>query len=319
MFGACRSALSYGSVSHLAAAASVSGAHHETLVCTAVAAACARRRFTGGLLRRHAALTENKEGLSSELDAAVAAGSDPHKFSVGFWSSCQSREEYTRFMLSHYFFYGALERAFDAQPPESHMARLWRACPELRGAPRKLERDLRFVGVDGTSAAPSPAAANYVAAVEEASADGAELVGHFYCRYFADLFGGSTLGQVARLSIGLPRGRPEFYEFPAEVEENRAAYVEHLYRLLTVEGARMGPEARARAVEAAQNALALNAAIYAETTKRPLLGAVRGATNFACGQAAELLSGRYAASEESSAVDGLLLPTARRSVSPSWP
>lgn len=326
MIGARCAVLARLPAGRVAATAAASGARHGALPAAAAAIAAAagaagRRHFTGGLLRRHSALTSNKEGLSRELDATVMAmaGNDAREFAMGFWRSCKSREDYTRFMLAHYFLYGALERAFAAQPADSPVARLWRACPELRGAQRKLQRDLRAVGVDGTSAAPSAAAAAYVAAVEEASADGAVLVGHFYCRYFPDLLCGDSLGQAARLANGLPRGRPEFYTFPAEVEDNRVAYVEHMYGLLNVEGERMGPEARARAVEGARDALALNAAVYAEASKRPLIGAVRGVTKFASGYISHLLfRDRPGASEECGGAVGVLLPTARRDVSPAW-
>ena len=173
----------------------------------------------------------NKHGLSALLDGTLKGNHDMKSFGLGFVRSCSSREAYAKFTTSHYHFYSAMEQAFDAQPEGSAMHGVWAAVPELHGAPAKLEVDLAEVGVDAASTAASPAAAAYVQAVEAASNsnDGVELIGHFYCRYFADLFGGSMLGTPTRLSLGLKSSSPAFYRFGPTVEDHRADFIEHVY------------------------------------------------------------------------------------------
>ena len=61
----------------------------------------------------------------------------------------------------------------------------------------------------------TPATASYVAigsAADDDANDGAQLVGHLYCRYFADLFGGQALAAPTRLALGLGE-QPRHYTF----------------------------------------------------------------------------------------------------------
>ena len=65
----------------------------------------------------------------------------------------------------------------------------------------------------------SPATMAYVDAINKAAeADatedgGARLLGHLYCRYFADLFGGQALGGPYRWALGLAPESPRHYDF----------------------------------------------------------------------------------------------------------
>ena len=64
----------------------------------------------------------------------------------------------------------------------------------------------------------TPAAAAYVSAIRTAGAldradGGGRLLGHMYCRYFADLFGGQVLGAPTRAALRLPERTPRHYRF----------------------------------------------------------------------------------------------------------
>ena len=61
-----------------------------------------------------------------------------------------------------------------------------------------------------------PEAANYVQAIERASAgNGDRLVAHAYTRYLGDLSGGQILKRLLARSLSLPASALSFYEFPA--------------------------------------------------------------------------------------------------------
>lgn len=271
---------------------------------TAAAAAAVRACSGAGALRL---------GLASELEAALATTTERRNLEMGFYRSCANREEYTHFMLAHYFLHGALERALATQPEGSPAAKVWHLCPELRGAPRKLERDLRAAGVDGTSATPSPAAAASVASIEEAASDGASLLGHLYAHYLHlgnPVVGLAPRARAARLAVGLPEGRPEFYHLPVEADEDRRRYVEKFVRAVDIQGMRMGVAGWQRAAEGVEEAVAVTAALYAERP-RLAVGAAIGAARVVRGFVAEKLVGAAAAAPNG---QDILLPTARRVV-----
>jgi heme oxygenase len=205
-------------------------------------------------------------------------------FGAGFVRSCASIEEYKHFVTSHYHFYSALEHGFAEQADGQPMHAIWTAFPDLFGAPKKLAKDLEAVGFDVTDAPRSSATNKYIDAIREASCvhDGVGLVGHFYCRYFADLFGGSMLGKPTNLALNLPEESPSFYRFPSAIENHRADYIEHVYEKMNEEGEKMGEERRQETVSACVRAFTLNSDLYLE---RPNLyfGALRGTINIASG------------------------------------
>jgi heme oxygenase len=157
--------------------------------------------------------------------------------------------------------------------------------PELHGAPQKLATDLEAVGVNISDwSPPSPATQKYVEAIEAASNthSGVGLIGHFYCRYFADLLGGSMLGYPTNLALALPKESPSFYRFPSAVENNRGNYIERVYEAMNTEGEKMGEQGRQETVAACTRAFSLNRDLYLE---RPNLapGALQGSFNIASG------------------------------------
>lgn len=233
----------------------------------------------------------NKVGLSRELDATLKSSHDMRIFGIGFLAECASPAAYTRALSARMSYYSAMEARFDKASPQSPMGALWpRFAPELRQRPALLQ-DLDTVGVRGADAAshaPSGALAEYVGAIEAAS-DNA-LVGHFYTRYFADLFGGSMIGEPTRLAVALPR-ECAFYRFPPAVEGARGEYVERVYEGINEVGEKMGEVGRAEAVDEARRAFAHNAALVTEVgLPTAILGAARGAVNIAVGYAARGLA-----------------------------
>lgn len=272
-------------------------------------------------------------GLSAVLDemAEESHAARARTFELGFYRSCASRQEYVSYMLAHYFLYTALERTLAQQPADSPAARVWGACPGLHGFARKLGRDLREAGVDASVATPSPAAAACVAAVEDAAANGAELLGHFYGRYLhlADLEGrGPGRSAAARLAIGLPERRPEFYELPPEIEDDREAYADDVRAAVDLEGAHMGPEDWEKAAKGARAAVELSASICDELPRLRFAKAALGIVGVMRGYVAEKLCGpqfghpaEVAAKEEDlQAVLGATAPpTASRELGPGSP
>ena len=138
---------------------------------------------------------------------------------------------------------------------------------------------------------PAPATAAYLEAIVAAGREGCgeRLIGHFWCRYFADLYGGRALGLPTRLAMydTLVRGgannsssssssssrsnAPHFYStFPASVTDDRHAYIDGLYGLINQHGDPLGDAAADAIVEEGRVAFRHNAAVY---TARPGLPA----------------------------------------------
>mmetsp|Transcript_11167 Transcript_11167/g.29068 ORF Transcript_11167/g.29068 Transcript_11167/m.29068 type:complete len:279 (-) Transcript_11167:35-871(-) len=239
----------------------------------------------------------NKMGLSRELDATLKRSHDMRIFGLGFLAECASMDSYRHALAGRLAVYTTMEARFDMAGARSAIGTLWsRFGPELRQRPA-LMMDLEAVGVrnvDASAIAASHAAVGkYVHAIEAASDD--TLVGHFYCRYFADLFGGSMLNAPTRLGLGLPRDC-EFYAFPPAVEDNRAEYIESVYEGINEVGEKMDELTRAAVVEEARTAFAHNAAVVTEPgLPAVVLGAGRGAVNIAFGYACHGLAPRVLA------------------------
>lgn len=230
--------------------------------------------------------------------------------SLGVYGACSNREEYARFAVARYFAFGALERAFAAQPLTSPLARVWWACPELHGAPRKLEYDLRAVGVDGTSSTPSPAAAAYVAKVDEAATDSLALLGHFYGHYLADLLEAPAQGRHTQLAMGLVPGTPEICRLPESVEEDRPAYLQTVSAALDNACDQLSEDQRLRAAEGVSEALTFLTDLHSERSRSLATGTALGVARVASGYLSEKLRG--AAEAQSDSPMQLLLPNARR-------
>ena len=228
------------------------------------------------------ASSANKRGLSLALDSTLKEGShNMAVFGLGFLRSVASREAYTHYATCHFAFYNALEWSLDQD--KGPAGQVWAQFPELRRA-EKLWLDLEEAGVTNAPLPISDATKAYCDSIARAANedDGARLLGHFYVRYFADLFGGRALGTPTRLAVPGLHHKPHFYYFPVTVESNRRMYIERVYQSLNTEGALLDQALCARIVDEARLAFAHNADIYLE---RPGIysGALQGAWRIALG------------------------------------
>ena len=214
----------------------------------------------------------NKRALSAALDGTLRQGHDMRAFGLGTAATLASRARYRRFTAAMHGVYSAMEHELDGATSEP-VRGVWAAHgARLRRAPA-LAADLRDVGVapgsgGAASAPPSPAAARYVARVHHAGgldrADGgARLLGHLYCRYFADLFGGQMLAAPTRAALALPVAPRHYaFEFPGG---SRRAYIESLYASLNEAGDALPSDAaRDAVVDEALRAFGHNVEVYTE-------------------------------------------------------
>ena len=211
----------------------------------------------------------NKRGLSLALDGTLRKSHDMKVFGLGTLASLSSRERYSRFTASMHAVYSAMEGRLDASK-SAPTQRLWsRFGPQLRRA-EALAADLdEAIGAE-SAVAVTPATASYVAPIVSAADDddandGARLVGHLYCRYFADLFGGLALAAPTRLALGLGPQSPRHYTFDFGEFGGRRALIEALYEEINTAGERLrDDDQRAAVVREAELAFAHNVAVYRE-------------------------------------------------------
>lgn len=201
----------------------------------------------------------NKRGLSLALDATLKSSHDMKVFGLGAIAEF-TLEKYRHFALQRLYFYNAMETRFD-NATTGGISKVWpKYEAELRQYPCLIE-DLKQISVDDPfSIRPSPSTQAYCEAIERSSNDA--LVGHFYTRYFADLFGGSMLGYPTHLALGIPT--PSFYSFPSTVTGHRAAYIESIYEAINEAGDEMEEIGRANVVEETKEAFRYNAEIIKE-------------------------------------------------------
>lgn len=234
----------------------------------------------------------NKHGLSRLLDATLREGHDMKTFGLGTAASLASRERYARFTLSMHAVYSGMEEALDTStsPP---VRLVWdRFGDYLRRSP-SLALDLMEVGA-AVQTPCSTATKVYLDAIRSAAADddatgGGRLLGHLYCRYFADLFGGQALALPTRLALGLNPTSPRHYDFGDFVKGRRREAIESVYEVLNEAGESMGPGARGDEVRAAvayeaRRAFACNVGVYAEDG-RLYVDTARGVCNVIAGWA----------------------------------
>ena len=145
--------------------------------------------------------------LSLALDGTLKSGHDMKVFGLGTLATMASVERYSRFTTSMHAVYETLERRLDGLP-DGPAKDVWAEYGDVLRRESLIRKDLASVGV----AAPrtweekedldllSPATIAYVSRVLEAGTEdvdgGGRLLGHLYCRYFADLFGGERACNV---------------------------------------------------------------------------------------------------------------------------
>ena len=211
----------------------------------------------------------NKQGLSLLLDGTLKAGHDMKTFGLGTAASLANVGRYARFTASMHHVYGTMEKSFDAATSPVTVPVWQRFGESLRREP-SLALDL--ADVSSASAHPmTPATEAYCAAIEAAAArdeadGGGRLIGHLYCRYFADLFGGQALAAPTRYALApavLP-GTPRHYDF-GEFGARRGESIEALYSSFNEAGDALGSDAARQAVvDEANMAFELNIRVYSE-------------------------------------------------------
>merc|ERR1719221_368712 len=260
-------------------------------VASARLAAPAAATTSRGILQ---ASMSNKSGLSLRLDRTLRTGHDMKTFGLGTAASLASVERYARFTSSMRHIYGAMERALDASTSPA-VVQVWTAFgPSLRREP-SLAADLADVAERIPRFEISHATRAYVAAVEAAAAadaadNGGRLLGHLYCRYFADLFGGQALAAPTRwaLAPAVKPGTPRHYDF-GEFGARRRESIEALYSSLNEAGNLLGCEhAQQAVVDETVHAFALNVSVYSEDCNL-WRDAGRGVANILRGWARERL------------------------------
>ena len=260
-------------------------------VASARLAAPASAHTSRGILQTSQA---NKTGLSLLLDQTLKSGHDMKTFGLGTAASLSSVDRYARFTAGMLRVYGTMERSLDASSSPATRPLWTRFGESLRREP-SLELDLADVATQELPVTPATQA--YCAAIEAAAAadeadGGGRMIGHVYCRYFADLFGGQALGAPTRYALApavLP-GTPRHYDF-GEFGANRRESIEALYAAFNEAGEALGSEAALQAiVEETRAAFAHNVALYSEEGEL-WSGAARGVSNMVGGFArAKLLS-----------------------------
>lgn len=177
---------------------------------------------------------------------------------------------------------------------------VWKRFKHILQRTDSLEEDIKMleglIGCEtGLKVVPSPAAAAYATRLREASqleASGTPLLlGHFYTRYLADLFGGSMLGWPTKLALSLPEV-PRFYVHD-EIRDRRRETVEAIYEALNE--AELTPAQTKAVVDEATLAFRLNAALYREGVGGGgigmFAGAALGGLRVAVGHANHRISG----------------------------
>jgi len=273
-------------------------------IAAARLAAPATSNSSRGILQ---ASVENKTGLSRMLDSTLREGHDMKTFGLGTAASLASVERYARFTAAMYHVYTAMESSLDAAKSPA-VAPFWSSFGGDLRRSDALALDLADVAASSSSHPPTPATRDYMRAIEAAGAKdeedgGGRLIGHAYCRYFADLMGGQFLAAPTRyaLSPAVGEGTPRHYDFGAFGAERKAS-VERLYASFNEAGDALASEAARRAVvEEVLLAYRHNVAVYTEEGA-VWSGALRGAANLAGGVArAKLQMPRAAAPSEAAA------------------
>ena len=245
--------------------------------------------------------SSNKRGLSATLDATLRESHNMRVFGLGTVAALASRERYGRFTSSMHAVYLTMERSLDEcrSPAVQH---LWKPHAFSLRRADALKGDLDEIGefpcvpgsggmddglyFDSGVGEMSDATQHYLEVIHAAACDdeatgGARLLGHVYCRYFADLFGGQALASPTRWALGLRPGSPRHYDFGAFGADRRRS-IESLYASINGAGEMLDTAQRDACIAEARVAFAANVQLYSE--EAPLLAdAARGMANVAAG------------------------------------
>lgn len=219
--------------------------------------------------------TANKTSLSKALDGTLKRGHDMKTFGLGTLASMSDRERYARFTGSMYAVYQAMETELDASVSVSKpVATVWKPYGDILRRSERLEKDWLDVSPNQTlqdladESSWSSATLAYVEGIREAGehdreTKGARLLGHLYCRYFADLFGGQMLATPYRVALGLPVGTPRHYHFDFD-KGSRRSLIEGVYGSINEAAEELTTDQQEQVVEEAMEAFRHNIHVYSE-------------------------------------------------------
>lgn len=225
-------------------------------------------------------VTANKQtgSLGMVLDSTLKSGHDMKRFALGTLASMASKERYAQFTWSMLKVYEALEDELDASTGVART--LWAAHSEVLRRTQRLACD--FAAVSAVEPAQSAATKAYVeqvllAGTLDRSDGGGRLLGHAYCRYLADLFGGQALATPVHFAVGV---RPSRYDF--NLPSSRHEYIEALYQSFNDAGNQLDTATVEIVRIETIRAFGLNAELYAEPHGLAL-AALQGGTYAAAG------------------------------------
>lgn len=242
--------------------------------------------------------------LAMALDGTLKKGHDMKAFGLGTAASMANRNRYARFTASMHAVYSTMEEELDKTTADHSPAvhSVWAKHGDTLRRANALKLDLADVANEfDQNAWHSPATDRYVAGIkkvgdQDRATGSACLLGHLYCRYFADLFGGQMLALPTRLALSLPVETPRHYMFELPPVEDsggkggRRAFIEEVYQSINRAGELMTDEARSAVADEALRAFEHNIDVY---TEEPIhLDAVRGATNICTGYLGSKIRGR---------------------------
>jgi len=233
--------------------------------------------------------------LSLGLDGTLKSGHNMRVFATGTAAALANRGRYGRFTRSMHAAYSAMESELDSSSSDGAVAAFWKEYGAVLRREPSLRADLADVNILVTAEAEgfdehaeqlSPATYRYVQSIRVAGAadrkdGGARLLGHVYCRYFADLFGGSMLQSPTRWALDLPADTPRHYAFELPIE--RKGFIENIYTSLNVVGESLPTEQFADVVAESTLVFKLNADVYSEEPM--MVDALVGSFNVAKGYA----------------------------------
>lgn len=233
---------------------------------------------------------ENKipGSLALALDGTLRRGHDMKTFGLGTAASIADVHRYGRFTRSMHAIYSTMEVELDKSVGRSTpVSFVWERHGDLLRREAKLRADLADVNLEPISN-PSGPTLSYVQLIrsagsaDRADAGSARLLGHLYCRYFADLFGGQMLRAPTAAALNLPSGTPRHYVFDLKDTSRRKA-INGIYASLNEAGEMLPETSREAVVAEAMSAFKSNIDVYAE---EPLWGdAIKGVFNVATGMA----------------------------------
>jgi heme oxygenase len=230
--------------------------------------------------------------LSLALDGTLKQSHDMRAFGLGTLATMATLDRYKRFTSSMHHVYSTMENELDQTTESSEaLVELWKRHGGVLRRSDALYHDLQDVTTSDELAImlqqqqqqPTPSTRNYVTAIREAGArdrenQGATLIGHMYCRYFADLFGGQMLASPYKMALGLDSNTPRHYTFDIT---NRREFIETLYRDINTAGEILTEAQKKQVVDEALTAFRHNIHVY---TEEPVsVDAMKGGINVVIG------------------------------------